>query len=302
MSASAVVYSHSISCPSCGFNFPGYLEVEPGGKGRILCPKCGATVEQALPEHYVAQIPPADFESAEHPHVHHTHYPGLYTQPKQHPRLDFADLVRLLYAPTAAFKRLYLATDLRRAMAIVIVFSMVSVAVSAFVTIDVADLVDYDTGDAIYLGLSSVVALVVSILTFLIFAMTSAALAKGMFGGRGEKGATITLLGYCFPAYVLVNIVVLMLFQVGLGVVSEGPIWEWSSSELNRVSAGVVALIVVAVIGLAWLLAISSKAISVANDISYGEGVLTAIMSATAAGVVYLMVSAVIALPLGLSF
>jgi len=259
-------------------------------------------VEQRLPEHFVAQIPPAGFESAEHPHVRHTHYPGLYAQPKQHPRLDLTDLVRLLYAPTNAFKRLYLATDLRRAMAIVIVFSMVSVAVSVFVTIDVADLVGYDAGDTIYLALSSVVAFVVSILTFLIFAMTSSALARGMFGGRGEKGATITLLGYCFPAYVLVNIVVLAVFQVGLGVVSEGPIWEWSSSELNRVSAGIFVLMVVAVIGLVWLLVISSRAISVANDISYGEGVLTAIMSAAVAGIVYLMVSAIVALPLGLSF
>lgn len=302
MSAGAVVYSHSISCPSCGLEFSGYLEVEPGGKGKVVCPKCGAAVEQPLPAHFVAQIPPSGFESAEHPHVRHSHYPGLYSQPKQHPRLDFADLVRLLHSPTDAFKRLYLATDLQRAMAIVIVFSMVSVAVSVFVTIDMADLVDYDTGDAIHLGIASVVALVVSILTFLIFAMTASALAKGMFGGRGERAATITLLGYCFPAYALVNIVVLAVFQLGLGVVTEGPIWEWSSSELNRVTAGIVVLFVVAVVGLIWLLIIASKAISVANDISSGEGLLTAIMSATAAGIVYLIVNAIVALPLGLSF
>lgn len=276
--------------------------MEPQGLGKVLCPRCGATIEQRLPPDYIPQIPPADFESAEHPHVHHTHYPGLYGKPKQHPRLDMADLVRILYSPTSAFKRLYLATDMHRAIAIVIVFSMLSVAVSVFVTIDMADLVGYDTRDAIYLGASSAIALLLSIFTFLIFAMTASALAKSMFGGRGERAATITLLGYCFPLYVLVNIIVLAVFRIGLGVVEAGPIWEWTSSELNRASAGVVLLVVVALAGVVWLLVISSKAISVANDISVGEGLLTAVMSATAAGVVYLVVDAIVALPLGLSF
>lgn len=302
MAGPPVAYSDSIACSNCGLEFHGYLEVEPQGLGKVLCPRCGAKIEQRLPPDYVPQIPPADFESAEHPHVHHTHYPDLYGRPKQHPRLDLADLVRILYSPTSAFKRLYLATDMHRAIAIVIVFSMLSVAVSVLVTIDMADLVGYDTRDAIYLGASSVIALLLSIFTFLIFAMTASALAKGMFGGRGERAATITLLGYCFPLYVLVNIMVLAVFRIGLGVIEAGPIWEWTSSELNRASAGVILLVVVALIGVVWLLVISSKAISVANDISVGEGLLTAVMSATAAGVVYLVVDAMIALPLGLSF
>jgi hypothetical protein len=39
-------------------------------------------------------------------------------------------------------------------------------------------------------------------------------------------------------------------------------------------------------------------AISVANDISLGEGTLTAILSAAAAGIVYLIVQSVMSLPL----
>jgi len=55
-------------------------------------------------------------------------------------------------------------------------------------------------------------------------------------------------------------------------------------------------------VGMIWLLVITSRAISVANDISLGEGTLTAILSATAAGLVYLVVESVMSLPLVLVY
>lgn len=62
-----------------------------------------------------------------------------------------------------------------------------------------------------------------------------------------------------------------------------------------------VVLLASAVLGLTWLLALTGRAVSVANDVSGGEGALSAIIGAIAAGLVSLVVGAVMRLPIGLT-
>lgn len=301
MTSSAVTYSHVISCPKCGFTFPGYLEVASDGTGKAVCPQCGSGIVQQLPADFVTQIPPEDYEDPAHPHVHHTHYPGLYSQPKRHARFDLVDLVKILYSPAKAFSNLYLSTDLRRALAIVMVFSMASAGASILISVDMADIIGYNVRDALQLGMQGFLSWAITILAFMTFSMITSWVSKGIFGGRGERSSTMTLIGYCFPAYVFVNIVVLLLFKLGFSGVGVG-LQDFTLSDLRQVSAGLVMLVIVAIVGLIWLLIITSRAISVANDISQGEAVLTAILSIAASGLIFLVVSAVINLPLGLSF
>jgi len=289
-------------CPSCGHKFSGYYAVLPNGQGKTVCPQCHIDILHALPPHYVPQIPPADFESPEHPHVHNIHYKDLYDQPKSHPRFHFMDLVRVAYSPKKAFMKLYLATNMQRALAIVIVFSMVLVGISIFVSVEMADVIGYDAGDAIQFGGQVFLAWILSILTFMIFSIVASAIAKGVFGGRGDRSSTISLVGYCFPAYVLVSVALFLIFEFGFESVGFVPLEEWTKEELNRVSFGVVLLVIVAFIGMIWLLILSSRAISVANDISLGEGALTSILSASASGFVFMVVQMVMSLPLLLVF
>ena len=301
MTAAAVTYSHEISCPKCSLKFSGYLEVEADGTGKAVCPNCGTSIVQRLPADYVPQIPPEDYQDPAHPHVHHTHYSGLYSKPKQHPRVDLIDLVKVLYSPSKAFPNLYLSTGLQMAMAIVLVFSMVSVGASILVSVDMADIVGYDAGDAIQLGAQAFVSWSLEILAFLVFCVIAAAISKSMFEGRGERSTTITLVGYCFPSYVLVNIIVLLIFKISFSSLGVG-LEDLTLSDLSHVTAGIAALIIAALIGLAWLLFVTSRAISVANDTSMGEAGLTAVLSVAASGLIFLVVSAVVNLPLGLSF
>jgi hypothetical protein len=301
MTSSAVTYSHVILCPRCGHQFSGYLEVEPDRTGKAVCPQCRSTIVQPLPADFVSQIPPEDYGDPAHPHIHHTHYPGLYSQPKQHPRFDFIDLLKILYSPAKAFSNLYLSTDLRRSLAIVLVFSMVSAGASMLVSVDMADIVGYNVRDALQLGLQVFLSWAIMILAFMVFSVLSASISKGIFGGRGERSATMTLVGYCFPAYVFVNVVVLLIFKLGFSGVAVG-LQDFTMSDLREVSAGLMVLVIAAFIGLVWLLVITSRAIGVANDISQGEAGLTAILSIAASGLIFLIVSAVVNLPLGLSF
>jgi len=295
-----VVHLQSITCPSCGNNRPGYAQVLPEGVGVARCDKCGATVTISLPREYVVQLPPRDFVYPAHPHVHVTHYPGLYNQPKHAPRLDFRDLVRIAYSPTKAFAGLYLSTNLQRALALVLLFSILSTAISILVTADMGEVLGYSTGDALTMAVEGFVSWAVSLLAFLVFSITAAAVAKGVFGGRGERSATIALIGYTYPAYVLLSILLLLTFTTGFSGLDLTNVNNWSASELDQAIAAGAVLLLVAFVGLAWLLWITSKAISVANDISVGEAVMSAILSAIAAGVVYVIMGKVMQLPMGL--
>lgn len=269
--------------------------------GTAICPRCGATIKQALPAGYVSQVPPIDFNSPVHPHVHSSYYPGLYTNPKHAPRLDFADLLRVSYKPKAAFANLYLSTDLHRALALVLVFSILSAVVSILVTADMGELLGYDTGDALTLAFQGFVSWIVSLLAFLIFGVTSALVAKGVFGGRGERSSTITLLGYCYPAYVLLSVVLILVFNSGFKGLDFGMIDQWTEHQLNQAFAAGAVLVAIAIVGLTWLLWIASSAVSVANDVSRGEGALSVILAAIAAGIVYILVGMVMRMPIGLS-
>lgn len=298
MNLGTVAYSEEITCPTCGHKFSGYYAVLPTGQGKSVCPHCHADILQALPQHYVPQIPPVGFEYPSRPRAHNIHYPELYIQSKSHPRFHFADIVRAALSPKKAFMRLYLTTNIQRALAIVAVFSIVLVATSVLVSVDMADVIGYDSGDTIQFAGHTFFAWVLALLTFLVYSMVAAAIAKGVFEGRGDRSSTISLIGYCFPVYVLMSIVLFLIFEVGFESVGFVPLAEWSSEDLNSVTLGVVLLSAVAFVGLVWLLVLSSWAISIANDVSLGEGALTSILSASAAGIIYLVVQSVVSLPL----
>lgn len=300
MIGETVAYVEHIKCPSCGLDSPGYLQVMETGKGVTVCPRCGSAISQPLPPDYVSQIPPTDYHSPVHPHVHVSHYPGLYNQPKRAPRLDLADLFRIFVSPTKAFGSLYLSTNLGRALALVVVFSIVSAAASTLFTLDMSDVLGYSALDAFEAAFQVFVTWAVSMLAFLLFGLSAATVAKNFFGGRGERSSTITLVGYCYPAYVLLSIVLLLIFRVGFAGLDLTAIDAWTSSELDQsVIAGTILFIAV-LIGLIWLLVVVSRAISVANDVSTSEAALTAVLSSIVAAVVYIVVHMIIRLPLGL--
>jgi len=208
------------------------------------------------------------------------------------------DIARVATFPKKTFMKLFLVTNMQRSLAVVTVFSMVLVALSVLVSVDMADVIGFDAGDAIQFGGHAFFAWVLSILTFMIFCFAASAISKSVFGGRGDRSSTISLMGYSFPIYVLVSAVLFVIFEFGFESVGFLPLDQWSSEVLDQVTVGVFLLVIAAFIGMIWLLIIASWGISVANDISLGEGALTAILSASAASIVYLIVQSVMSLPL----
>jgi hypothetical protein len=300
MIGETVAYVEHIKCPSCGLDSPGYLQVVGEGRGVTVCPRCGSAIAQALPPGYVSQIPPSDYHSPIHPHVHISHYPGLYNQPKHPPRLDLADLFRVFVSPTKAFTSLYLSTNLERALALVVLFSIVSASASTLLTLDMSEVLGYSASDAFESAFQIFVTWAVSMLAFLLFGLSAAIVARNIFGGRGERSSTMTLVGYCYPAYVLLSIVFLVIFRVGFAGLDFTAIDTWTSSELDQSMIAGIVLFTAVLIGLIWLLVVVSRAISVANDVSTSEAALTAVLSSIVAAVVYIVVHMIVRLPLGL--
>lgn len=293
-----MVYDHAIECPFCKHVHSGYLNLVEDGKGATKCPNCGASIVRELPPDYLPQLPPTGLET----HAHHSFYPGIYSLPKYRPRLDFRDLLRVAYSPKEAFRSLYLTTDLRRAIALVILFSILSTVISVVVTVNVAEVIGFDTSDAILLGGSAFIGWIVSLFSFLLFSVLSATIAHGIFNGRGDRTMSITLIGYCYPWFVVLNVLYLVAFEVSFEGFDLTQLETWSESDLASATAGIIATLAIVVFGITWLLWISGRAISVANDISMAESIVTAVFSVTLSGIVYYVFSRILALPLGLSF
>lgn len=294
------MYVHRVRCTSCGFVFAGYLDNLGDGTGEVSCPKCEAKVVQALPPHYVEQVPISGREAPAH-HSHASHHPGLYAQPKRQPRLDLKDLLRVGYRPAKAFESLYLSTDLQRGLSLVLVFSLLSAVAGVVFTAGMGEIFGYDSEDAMLLGFRGFASWMATLFAFLVFAVVASMVAKSVYGGRGERGSTIALVGYCFPAYVLVNIALIAILSFGFNGLELDEALSWGSPDQAQASWAAAALVAVALVGLIWLVWIVSWAIGVSNDISRSEGVLTAIIAAIAAGLVYVVAGAAIRLPVGLS-
>ena len=300
MAGEQVVYVQDILCSSCGLRMHGYLQYIGDGRGMTVCPNCGASITQQLPPHCTLQLAPSDYESPLHPHARFSHYPSLYNQPKHAPRLDLADIVRIFYSPTKAFTTLYLSTNLQRELALVVAFSLFSALAGTLVTASAGTILNYDTKDVLEVSFRGILSWIVSLFAFLVFCSVAATAARGVFGGRGERSMTIALLGYCYPAYVVLTVVLLGIFTLGFHGLDLANIDHWTNSQTNQAVISGIVLLVVLIAGLIGLLWVVSRAISVANDISTGEAFLTAVFAAIPAGLVFVVVGMVMRLPMGL--
>lgn len=301
MSAGSVVFSNSVRCGTCGHAGPGYLQVGEDGNGTAKCPSCGAPIVQKLEHGYVSQVPPHRFDPSSGRASHQSRYPGLYAQPKHAPRLDLRNFFRLVATPSRSLTELYLSTDLRHAMFLVVISATIYAVVSTVVTGEMSEVIGIGDANAFELLVLGALGWIVAIFSFLVFAVVSSIVAHEVFDGRGDKGSTVALAGYCYPWFVLVTLVMLTLFAVGFSGLELSQVQHWGDAEMERAIAWGVVLLVSTVLGLMWLLAMTGRAVSVANDVSGGEGALSAIVGAIAAGLVSLVVGAVMRLPIGLT-
>jgi hypothetical protein len=302
MASGRVVYVRTIKCSSCGLVCSGYLQICGGGMGDTTCPRCGVRVVQGLPPGHVSQIPPAGYIAPGQPAERQSVYPGLYAQPKRAPRYGWTQILMLPFHPERALKSILLSSDLRHALVIVLIFAMLSTSVSTIITADMAEVIGYKAGDAVQTVLQGGVSLIVTLLSFLVLGVVAALVSHEMFGGRGDRGSTITLIGYCYPWFTLLTLALLAVFSAGFSGLELSTVNQWTDADMERAIVWGAVLLVVAVLGFMWLLYIVGKAVGTANDIPTLSGSLSAILASVASGLLSLIVGTVMRLPIGLSF
>lgn len=302
MAAGSVVFVNSIRCPSCGLLTSGYLQVQSGGRGRATCPRCGSVITQDLPPGSVHQVPPQRLVEPGNTHARASVYPWLYARSKERPHYCIGEVLRIAYSPTKALSRLYACSDLRHALILVIVFAVISNAVSTVVTESMADVLGYSATDALGFVFQGLAGTIVTILSLLIFCVIASLASQEVFGGRGDKGATITLVSYCYPWFVLLTIVLLAIFTAGFEGLNLDRVQHWTDSEMDRAIVFGAILATIAVSGIVWLLWLVSKAVGMANDIKTGASALCAVLGSVAAGIVSLLVGIFVRLPIGIAF
>ena len=215
MSAAPIVFSNAIRCGRCGNISSGYLQVAEDGNGITKCPSCGSTIVQKLEHGYVSQVPPHRFAPSSGRASHESRYPGLYAQPKHAPKLDLRNLFRLITYPRRSLSELYLSTDLKYAMFLVILSTTIYAVVSTAVTGEMSEVIGVGDANAFELLVLGALGWIVAIISFLVFAVVSSIVSNEVFGGRGDKGSTVALAGYCYPWFVMVTLVLLTIFAVG---------------------------------------------------------------------------------------
>jgi len=275
--------------------------VAEDGNGVTKCPSCGSTIVQKLEHGFVSQVPPHRFAPSGGRAPYESRYPGLYAQPKHAPKLDLRNFFRLIVHPRHSLSELYLSTDLKYAMFLVVLSTTIYAIVSAAVTSEMSEVIGVGDVNAFELLMLVALGWIVAIISFLVFAIVSSIVSQEVFDGRGDKGSTVALAGYCYPWFVAVTLVLLTIFAAGFGGLELSQVQHWGDSDMERAIAWGAVLLASAVLGLIWLLVLTGRAVSVANDVSAGEGILSAIIGAIAAGLVSLVVGAVMRLPIGLT-
>lgn len=301
MSSETVVFVNSIRCPSCGLLTSGYLRVKGKGRGATTCSRCGAAIVQDIPPGAVHQVAPHGHVEPRPTHTRHSEYAWLYVQPKERPSFCLSDLIRVGVSPAKALSRVYLRSDLGHAMAIVIILVAISNITGAVVTESMADVLGFGAVDAIGFMAEILFGVIITTFSLLVFAVIASVASREVFGGRGDKGSTIVLVSYCYPWFVMLTIVMLGVFAWGFEGLNLDRVEHWTDAEMERAIIVGAALLSVAVLGFAWLLWMVSKAIGIANDVRTGQAASCAVLAVIAAGVVYLLVGAVVRLPIGIN-
>lgn len=256
---------------------------------------------QDIPTGAVAQVPPQGYVQPGQAHPRRSEHAWLYMQPKERPSFRLADLARVAVAPTKSLSRVYLGSDLRHALTLVIVFAVISNFVGAVVTESMADVLGFGAADAVGFLAEGFFGLVVTVLSLLVFAVVASVASREVFGGRGDKGSTIVLVSYCYPWFVLLTVAMLTIFAWGFEGLELDRVQHWTDAEMERAIIVGAALLAAAVLGFVWLLWLVSKAVGIANDLRTSQAAPCAILAVVAAGLVFLIAGAVIRLPIGMN-
>ena len=168
--------------------------------------------------------------------------------------MDIGNLLRLPLAPTNALRALFLSTDLKSAMILVLLAAIAYSIIGVSVTAEMSDVIGIERVNALEATALAILELIVALVSFLMFSVISAMVASKLFGGRGDKESTAALLGCCYPWFVVVSVTILLIFVGGFSGLELSHVEQWTDNEMDDAIVWGIALLIAAVVGLVWAL------------------------------------------------
>ena len=201
-------------------------------------------------------------------------YPGLYEPRNEEPHFSPSHLIKAMYKPKEAFVELYHITDMKIGILLLIIFGALSSIIS-FLAQQISGSNNIAVGLGSELPLSWIVLTIISlpmaILSSIIVCWLAARMSE-FFKGRNDARKTIALIGYAGMPGFLLGLASSIFIATNFAQMPDYS--DPASLDLNALLAYAAVMGIIGLVSLIWAMIISGSAVSVANDVSFGEGVL----------------------------
>ena len=222
-----------------------------------------------------------------------TTYGEFYSQPERPPRIRWDKIFNVLFAPVETFREIYHDTTKMQGIIVTTFFTILSVALSLFFYSTFGfyetgmGVSDNDSGFLWFFIIITAITIPLAIVGLYLSGYFSAMIAGGM-GGFKNPDKTIGLVGYG----VIVSFIMGTIQLSVLSVVTDPNPEVYDSSY----GASIGIAIVFGIISFIWSLWVNGSAVSVANDVSLGKGVLSYFLGLILTWIVIAVISFMIAM------
>jgi hypothetical protein len=217
-------------------------------------------------------------------------YPGLYQQPPEPPRIDLTVFFRVLFSPKSAFLDLYNHTTKMQGIVVTIIFTTILAVLNIAIAMMRGGFLGisqiFSTGNYSnlnYMYTMTILSVPLAIVGLYLSGYFSAIFSKSIGQGRGDVDKTIGLLGYGVILTFFIGIIQIAVFSTMPSFDFDGNFFE-ENSEVFFQLIGV--LLIFGMIGFIWGLWVNGTAVSVANDISVGWGIVNYFLGSLVAGLI----------------
>ena len=270
---------YTVTCPSCGTVYTGEIGYMSPYQGYYYCQGCTDTVN-INPD--TGEVIPHDILAQRDYIVKKQHYPGLYAPKNETPRFAPGLLIKAMYKPKEAFVELYPISDMKIGIVLLIMFAAAS-SIITFLAYQVAGLNNIAIGMGSELPLSwltlSLISLPLAVLSSIIVCWLSAKLS----GGRKDTKKTIALMGYAGMPGLIMGIASSLIIAANIAQMPDYS--DPANLDMNAFFVYVATMGGIALVGLIWSLIVYGSAVSVANDVSFGHGVLSYFVASIILGI-----------------
>jgi hypothetical protein len=232
-------------------------------------------------------------------------YDGLYAQEPETPRLRLDILPKVLFKPKEAFVDIHNHTTKIQGIIMVIIITLIQASITLLFFFNTgiysAGYTTPDSSEAftIIFLMISLIGVPLAVVSLYFVGYLSAIFSREIGGGRNDTDKTIGLLGYGSILTLVMAIIQIALLYLVLGNIANDVDTLEESANLFRY-LGIVIL--VAIIGFIWGLWVNGTAVSVANDISVGQGAVSYFLASLIIGFIFGMIGAAIGFTVGFAF